>query len=147
MQAETRSKGLSPLEAVSIGGMALIVLVVFGMPFVAWLRGADTTEQACRKDAGCWAEHNLVAAQAACTPAIEEKAHRRYRWTSGMLGSIFSASHAVSAGNDVLEYAGDSIEVADGSGGWQQMHYFCTFDSKAGTVRAVSFEKGDIPDE
>ena len=65
----------------------------------------------------------------------------------GLMGTIFSASHAVSADNVVLEYAGDSLEVAEGADGWQQMHYFCTFDSAAGTTRDVSLRKGDIPDE
>jgi hypothetical protein len=141
-----------PLPGVLAGIGIAVVLAALAMPAVLpdWFAGAASRHRAveagCRQDMGCWSERNLVAAQAACVPLVEAKAPNGFEWSSGWLDSIFFASHALTADNSVLEYAGDSIRFRDAAGAWKPMSYYCSFDTKSRRITGVRIVPGDNPD-
>jgi hypothetical protein len=140
------------LHGVLAGIGAAAVLAVLVTPAMLPDLFADATarhqavEDSCQHDMGCWSERNLVAAQAACVPLVEERAPRGFKWTSDWLESIFFASHALAPGNWVLEYAGDSIRFRDTAGAWKSMSYYCSFDTKSHRITGVRIVAGDNPD-
>lgn len=93
-------------------------------------RGDELTHaQACDpSDARCLGIAAMDRSYSPCVRAIESKAPGRTRWTDGVLSMRFNTSIGwYEPDQKTIIYTGNQLEIAQLSGEWRQISYYCVW--------------------
>lgn len=87
---------------------------------------------ACRNDASCEGDKYRIDVMQNCPDLIEREARYDIRWTNHLFQSRFLplAQWHGKDGHDkgLVDFEGDTVQLQNGFGAWQNYYYICTFD-------------------
>ncbi len=107
-------------------------------------RLASAKEEAkCKTDWQCWAERHSLRAILSCQPQIENQAKYDFRWTDSWLQPKFSRVSATEKKNTFV-YSGDSLQLQNGFGAWENYIYRCRYNVEAENVDFFEVKPGRL---
>ncbi|MBA4204630.1 MAG: hypothetical protein C0457_06550 [Polymorphum sp.] len=105
---------------------------------------AAENEAACLKDLKCVAEKAWLEASSACERFVERSAKYQFEWTDGLLDTKFTHYRWFNQDAGQVTFFGDKVKFQNGFGAWQNMIYFCDYDTKTKTVLDLRVTGGRI---
>lgn len=90
-----------------------------------------TYKQTCGEDdVQCLGEQYRDRVLPQCMSMIEARSKYAYRWTDGFSnGPVLDREYMTGMPSTVVIYSGRNIELQNGFGAWERMHYQCWFDT------------------
>lgn len=105
---------------------------------------AAENEAACRKNLKCTAEKAWPEAASACEKLVERSAKYQFEWTSGFMSPKFTNYRWRNANEAQVTYYGDQVKFQNPFGAWQNMIYYCDYDTKAKAVLDLRMTGGRL---
>jgi hypothetical protein len=103
-------------------------------------------ENKCRKDLQCWGDKHGTGAEINCPELIERLAKYSFKWTdNSWTSSKFNRFRWKNKEQGVLTYLGDSIQIQNGFGAWQNYIYSCDYDPLKKIFTNPSARPGRFP--
>ncbi|SIS88167.1 hypothetical protein [Neptunomonas antarctica] len=98
----------------------------------------------CRSDISCWADKESVMATLLCMKNIELFAKYDYRWSDSRSRIVLSRHTWANQEEGLVRYFGDSLQLQNGFGAWQNYIYSCDFDPTEQKVVDIGAEPGRL---
>jgi hypothetical protein len=99
---------------------------------------------ACKASLDCWANRETVIALMLCKQNIVRFANYDIRWTAERFGEVLPKYKWADRDNGIVRYFGDSVQLQNGFGAWQNYLYSCDFDPSTQKLVDVRAEPGKL---
>lgn len=107
-------------------------------------RIAAENESTCLSDLKCMAERALPEAEHACFEPVERLAYYSFEWQGGAWNDMFASYRWLDRESRKITYIGDKVRFQNGFGAWQNIIYYCDYDTQAKAVLDVRVSPGRL---
>lgn len=107
-------------------------------------RIASANDAACGQNLKCIADKAWAEASVVCQNAVERDATYQFEWTDGLMERKFSHYRWSNANQRHVTFYGDKVKFQNGFGAWQNMIYYCDYDTKTKSVVGLRMTGGRL---